>query len=277
MHIYWGAIVWRDMSARHAWCLSDLVARCRELGIGFTNGTIYGDSLVSRARSIAASEFYRSAADVLLTVDSDILFDPDQAIALCEKALAGHDIIGGVYMKRDEAPQPACPIPAELVMDENQPPVQTSYMGTGFTATARRVVEALVPLMPLCAQASDLPFYPLYQPLVVPDDRDGYLYLSEDWAFAHRARELGFKCWIDPTVRVGHLSTSVLTMEDMLRQPKPPATPMKLLFDGAQLTIQIPTEAVTTPPTQRELELADGGSSVNARAGSYALRMTEGS
>lgn len=268
MHIYWGAIVWRDMSARHAWCLSDLVSLCKDRGIGFTNGTMYGDSLVSRARSMAASNFYRSDADVLLTVDSDILFDAEQAVDMCSKAVAGYDILGAVYLKREERPTPACPLPDELIMDEGQEPVQTRYMGTGFTATARRVVEALVPLMPLCAQSSDEPFYPLYQPLIVPDDRDGYLYLSEDWAFAHRARELGFKCWIDPTVRVGHLSTTVLTMEDMLRQSKSPATPLKLRQVGEQIEVMVPSLATT-----QEALVRNDASTVNARAGSYALRM----
>lgn len=230
MHIYYGGIVWRDMSARHSQCLADLQLLCAERGIGFTNGTIYGDALVSRARSIAASIFYRSVADVLLTIDSDVLFEAEDAISICEKALNGRDIIGAVYMKRAEAPSIACelPIGAPIVMASDSEPMATRYMGTAFAATSRRVFEAMVPQLPLCHQDHAEPWYPFYQPLIVPDENAGYLYLSEDWAFANRAMSLGFQCWIDPSVRIGHLSTTVLTVEDMLRPPKPAPQVLRL-------------------------------------------------
>jgi hypothetical protein len=210
MHIYAGLMVWRDMSARHGQCLADLQLLCKERGIGFTNGTIYGDALVSRAQSVAASEFLRSDADVMWTCGSDTLFDPEDVISLCEKACNGHDIIGAVVMKRQENPTPACPIPdGGLIMDADQSPVEVRYMGTGFSATHRRVFEALEPHVPLCSQNTTTPFWPFYQPMIVPDAREGFLYLSEDWALAHRAKEFGFKCWIDPTIRVAHLSTAI--------------------------------------------------------------------
>lgn len=228
MHIYAGLMVWRDMSARHGECLTQLALLCKERGIELTNGTIYGDALVSRAQSVAASNFVRSDADVMWTCGSDTLFDPEDVIQLCEYACAGYDIIGAVVMKREENPTPACPIPGTLIMDYGQPPVEVSIMGTGFTATHRRVLEAMVPQMPLCAQSSLMPFWPFYQPCTIVDEKDGYLYLSEDWAMAHRAMALGFKCWIDPTIRVGHLSNTILTMENMLVPRKPEPQPMRL-------------------------------------------------
>ena len=162
MHIYAGLMVWRDMSARHGQCLADLQLLCRERGIGFTNGTIYGDALVSRAQSIAASEFLRSDADVMWTCGSDTLFDPEDVITLCQKAMDGHDIIGAVVMKRQDNPTPACPIPeGGLIMDADQSPVEVRYMGTGFSATHRRVFEALEPHIPLCSQnTASTPFWP---------------------------------------------------------------------------------------------------------------------
>jgi len=241
LHIYLGLMVWRDMSARHGDCLTRLFLLCRERGIQITNGTIYGDALVSRAQSVAASCFVRSDADVMLTIGSDTIFEPEDAIQLCEYACEGYDIIGAVVMKREENPIPACPIPGTLVMDSDQRPVEVSIMGTGFTATHRRVLDAMVPTMPLTAQTSPLPFWPFYMPAVIEDAKDGYLYLSEDWAMAHRAKKLGFKCWIDPTVRVGHLSTTMLTMEDMLRPRKAAAGPMRLVVteDGG-IDVEIP-------------------------------------
>lgn len=229
MHIYAGLMVWRDMSARHGQCLADLQLLCRERGIGFTNGTVYGDALVSRSQSIAASMFLRSDADVMWTCGSDTLFDAEDVISLCEKAMT-HDIIGAVVMKRSDNPSIACPLPPGewITMDSDSAPVETSFMGTGFSATHRRVFEKLVNDMPLCHQDHTEPWWPFYQPMVVEDEKAGYLYLSEDWALAHRAKDAGFRCWIDPSIRVGHLSTTVLTMEDILRPAKQDPMPMRL-------------------------------------------------
>lgn len=230
MHIYAGLMVWRDMSARHGQCLADLQLLCQERGIGFTNGTIYGDALVSRAQSIAASMFLRSDADVMWTCGSDTLFDPDDVIAMCQKACDGHDIIGAVVMKRAENPSIACPLPPGewITLDGDSAPVETSIMGTGFSATHRRVFEKLVDSMPLCHQDHAEPWWPFYMPMVVEDDKAGNLYLSEDWALAYRAKAAGFRCWIDPSVRVAHLSTTALTLEDLLRPGRAEPMPMRL-------------------------------------------------
>ncbi len=244
MHIYAGLMVWRDMSARHGQCLADLQLLCRERGIGFTNGTIYGDALVSRAQSIAASMFLRHPeADVMWTCGSDTVFEAEDVISMCEKALAGFDIIGALVMKRAESPSVASPIPPVwMTLDSAASPVETSYISSGFAAYSKAVFAALVKEMPLCHQDHAEPWWPFCQTLVVPDEKAGFLYLSEDWALAHRAREHGFRCWIDPSVRVGHLSTATLTLEDMLRTAKPEPQVMRVrAVEGGLIEVETQT------------------------------------
>lgn len=202
-------------------------------GIDFTDGTVVGDALISRARSIVASAFLRSDADVLLSIDSDIWFRPQDAIALCEKAV-GRGIIAALYMTRSLNTQPALMLPSRPVtLGPESKPVEVPFASTGFMAVERRVFEGLSGALPLCHQGwsdrgADTSFWPFYMPYTIPWEGDGHMYLSEDWAFCQRAKDAGYKVWLDPSIRLGHMGTAMFTLEDLIREPKPEARTMTL-------------------------------------------------
>lgn len=196
---------------------------------------IVGDALVDRARNIAASMFLRSDADVFLTIDADIWFRPEDALKLCEEAVE-YGIIGALYVTRAKHPQPALMLPqdkeVEFVAWAKPEPVP--FVSTGFLAVHRRVFDRLARRLPLCHKewtdrGEDTSFWPFYMPYVIPWQGDGNLYLSEDWAFCERAKESGFVCWLDPSIRLGHYGEVLLTMEDIVREPRTAPGPMKLL------------------------------------------------
>src|SRR3990167_3943027 len=109
---------------------------CYKRGIEVVDGVVRGDALIERSRSIAASHFLRSDCDVMLSIDSDIWFRPQDAIALCEKALAGHEIIGAIYSTRNLHSQPALMLidDKEVVFSPESQPEEARYIPTGFTA-----------------------------------------------------------------------------------------------------------------------------------------------
>ena len=47
-----------------------------------------------------------------------------------------------------------------------------------------------------------------------------WVYLSEDWAFCDRARKLGFKVWLDPSIFINHVGEYSWNLADAIRQPK---------------------------------------------------------
>ena len=234
MKVFLGSVVWREESVGHAQCMRQFARELDRRGIEFVDGTVVGDALVSRARSIVASTFLRSDCDVLLTIDSDIWFRPQDAISIAEKALA-YDIIGGLYMTRSLQTQPAMMLPDEpVVMAEGQEPVESKYLSTGFMAVHRSVFERLASTLPLCHQGwndrgQDTSFWPFYMPFTIPWEGDGHMYLSEDWAFCQRAKELGYRVWLDPSIRLGHYGSVMYTLEDLVRPPKPSPTPLALV------------------------------------------------
>lgn len=241
MKIFIGNVVWREETVAFSQSLRSLVRYLDEHHIEFTDGTVVGDALVSRARSIVASAFLRSDCDVLLTIDSDIWFRAQDAVKLCTKAM-DYGIIAGLYPTRSLTAQPAMMLPDDeaVIFDDAAEPAEVPYVSTGFEAVRRDVFETLATDLPHCHRGwedrgADTSFWPFYMPFTIPWEGDGHMYLSEDWAFCERAKQAGFKCYLDPSIRLGHMATVMLTLEDLVRADKPSPTPLRMLrsADGA--------------------------------------------
>lgn len=178
-----------------------------------------GDADIGRSRAIIATTWYRETADdVFLMVDADITFtraDADHVAELCRQ---GFDIVAGAYPVHNGEHLSLRCLPGQdsVSFGPDQPPLEVMYAATGFMAVHRRVIDALVEELPLCHAFESWSFYPLFQQPVIEDEYvGGWARLSEDWGFCQAARDLGFRVWLDPTVKLGHLSTfpvSVLNM-----------------------------------------------------------------
>ena len=234
MKIFLGSVTWRTEEVGYSQSMRLLHRELDRKRIEFTDATVVGDALVSRARSIAASAFLRSDCDVMLSIDSDIWFRPEDAIALCEKAIT-RGIIAALYMTRSLNIQPALMLSNRPVtFSPDAEPVEVPFSSTGFMAATRAVFETLSAELPLCHKGwsdrgADTSFWPFYMPYTIPWEGDGNLYLSEDWAFCQRAKDAGFKVWLDPSVRVGHIGSYMYTLEDLIREPRAKAQPMTLM------------------------------------------------
>ena len=77
-------------------CL-DLQGMCLQYGIEIRFSFLFNESLITRARNYLVDEFIRSDYTHLLFIDSDILFDPQDVLALLA---LDKDVIGGPYPKK---------------------------------------------------------------------------------------------------------------------------------------------------------------------------------
>lgn len=247
MRIYVGSIVYRTVEVPHYDSMIRFHKFCEEAGIEVIEGIVRGDALVERSRSIAASAFLRSDADVMLTIDSDIFFRPIDAVALCQKALE-KQIIGALYMTRNINTQPAMMLPeSPVVFAADSQPVQVPFISTGFMAVTKPPLEALTQTLPLCHRSwGESSFWPFYLPYVVEWPEDGHILLSEDWAFCQRAKDAGFDIWLDPSIRLAHHGDHAYTLEDLVRPPKIAPVPMRLHRDNeGNLSTTVLTEVKT--------------------------------
>ena len=248
MRIYYGEICYNAVNPAHHDAVISFALECVRRSIIVDRGVVNGDALVSRSRSIVASAFLRSEADVLLTIDSDIWFKAADAIKLCEDALE-YDFIAGLYLTRGLKKQSALllPLDTSVVFQDDSKPVEVRYISTGFMAVSRKGMEKTLEhsQLPHCHKGmshmgQDTSFWPLYMPFCIPDaGPEENLYLSEDWALCQRAKDAGFKMWLDPSIRLGHVGQEMYTMEDLLRNPKPEPRPIKLIQKEGQLVAYI--------------------------------------
>lgn len=189
-----------------------------------------GDALIDRSRSRVASYFMREREDdILFMVDDDQNFKAEDVIKVIEHVMDGMDICGGLVMLKK-------PVQAhgtyfdknimfkdgqEVVFKHDAKPVQVRFLGSGFMAIHRRVLQKMIEelVVPFC-HPNDLKFWPFFQPFPYKNENGDWVYLSEDWAFCKRAEDLGFKVWLDPSIFIQHYGEYGWDLADAVRPQK---------------------------------------------------------
>jgi len=171
-------------------------------GIPFSVETLPNCSLISLGRDIM---LFRALQDPnwthLLWIDADLRWKPQYVHSMI---LDDKDIVGGFYPKKG-LPIDFASSPAPGGADE-EGLFETIYVATGFMLTKRSVIETMVEHyreeLGFFYQGSDQ-YIDLFAPII--DKSTNRLYLTEDYAFCYRARELGFKCWMSKRFELPHL------------------------------------------------------------------------
>jgi hypothetical protein len=160
-------------------------------------------------------------------LDDDIIFYDPLQIKTMLNALSANfnmDILGAAYSIKDEE-NPVFAI--RTLEDQGTYPFGTTgglfeirYLSSGCMAIKREVLQKMVDTkrVHLC-NPKTLNFYPFFTPCEVYLN-DEWIYLSEDWAFCHRARELGYRVFCDSTVKLGHIGPKVYDWDDFFKPAK---------------------------------------------------------
>ena len=166
------------------------------------------DALIGRSRSRVATEFmFGDYGDVLLFVDTDIVFTPENVSTLLE---SGQDIIAGGYIMKD----------GKNFANRGWEPMKpdgeiydVEYVSTGFLAIARVALEQIQEKLDLPLLHSGWKGKECYPFFESGRDRTGRhdFYMSEDWDFCDKAREAGLRVYWHTGVLVGHLKQVILT------------------------------------------------------------------
>jgi hypothetical protein len=89
--------------------------------------------------------------------------------------------------------------------------IEAARLGMGCIAIRREVISRLVAVTQDCYAENGQAFWPFF----LPEIRQRR-YVGEDMAFCNRVRETGSHIWLDPQVRVAHLSSELpVTMANM--------------------------------------------------------------
>lgn len=177
-----------------------------------------GEAGIARARSVQASRWFRETNDdVFLMLDDDIVFAPEDANSIVDRCRAGYDVIAAAYPTGDASHLAIRTLgDSSLRFGPDEEPREMRHVATGFFAVHRRVIAAMVEVLPLCNSNTSWAFWPFFGFAVESDpEAGGYNNLSEDYYFCNRARALGFKVYLDMSIAVGHDVLSRLNVMNM--------------------------------------------------------------
>ena len=210
---------------------------------------LFNESLIPRARNYLVDEFLRAEEYThLMFIDADIHFDPNDVLTL---AALDKDIIGGPYPKKciawekvrnavatglaDEDPTVLEQYTGDYVFNpvENThkiqvaEPVDVLEIGTGFMLIKREVFDDFKEAYPQFTYtpdhnrsehfSGDREIHAYFDTVI---DSDAYLgeisgksnrYLSEDYFFCQFVRRLGYKIYLCPWMKLGHMGSYVFS------------------------------------------------------------------
>ena len=207
---------------------------CRARGVGLEVEMMGGEALITRGRSRLAAQFLsHPIATHILFVDADISFMPENVFRLLD---SDKDLIAAVCplkkidwekvrtaAKAGVADLQAAaigyvvrflPTPDKSVEVEDGL-ARVAYGGTGFLMIKRQAMQRIVDAHPeLRAKMGDMADDMAPEAVMVFDtmiEPETGQYLSEDYAFCRRWRDLGGEIWADFEARLTHVGHAAYT------------------------------------------------------------------
>ena len=171
--------------------------------LNFVVDTLSNESNVNRARNSCAAKFLAGDATHLMFVDADIQFRAEDIVKLVAH---DKDIVGGIYPQKT--------LPPKMVVNtldngaREGDLVEVGTLGTGFMLIKRSVFEQMIAqgaqkytdAIGLTSAENDNQ-YDFFNCTIDSQGR----YLTEDWSFCRRWRELGGTIWADTSIPLVHV------------------------------------------------------------------------
>lgn len=191
--------------------LMNLFPYALQNGMPFTLETLPNCSLISLGRSIMMNRALKDPNWThLLWIDADLRFEPQYIHSML---IDDQDIIGGFYPKKglpiDFASSPA---PGG---EDTDSLFETTFVATGFMMIKRKVITTMID-----HYREELRFYyqgsedgvHLFHPIIAKDMNN--LFLTEDYAFCKRARDIGFRCYMSKRFELPHIGVFEFSAEN---------------------------------------------------------------
>jgi hypothetical protein len=196
----------RSMEAEYVQSLTDTIAHLQKNGISYKYSTQYSSQVdAARESTIMGSTFLdifnnkpllgQATYDKIFWIDSDMSWTIDDFLKLY---LSDKDIISGLYVSHEGVPmfsplQKNSHIDTRFVFNENEI-FEISAAGFGFICIKNGIFESM-----------KRPWFETkFQFLESDDGRISLVPLGEDYSWCKSATELGYKIFLDPTVKLVH-------------------------------------------------------------------------
>lgn len=175
-----------------------------------------GCSAIDVARNDMLSEAIHEGMERMLFIDSDIGFDPADALRLLARP---EPVIAAIYPKkgmREMASIFADGVKEVLFGPDAPGPYPLKYAATGFLRIRVEALRQMIADLRLqhCNTHWGRGIWPFFQPMIVPHGPEKWHYLAEDWAFSHRLGQIGVTPLADTSIRLWHWGRYSFGWED---------------------------------------------------------------
>ena len=195
--------------------LADLAIVTGAYRIPFDTCFYMNESLITRARNYCVDSFLQTDAKHLMFVDADIGFVAQDILELLILQIQNseYEIIGGRYKKK--ALGAGYAFNSSIPIDEaSTEPVEVDGIGTGFMLIKREVFGKLDAAFPQFKYTTDDGVPPfdgkeIMQYFQAEIDPVSKRYLSEDYWFSRRCKEVGIRTWLCPWINLRHAGTYI--------------------------------------------------------------------
>ena len=198
-----------QLSATYMRSLLALADACAERGIQLDVEMGGGEALIARWRGAVFALYLTTPATHLLFIDADIAFPTEAVFRLLD---TGHDVVGGAYPKKAQAPGGQIDWEVDPLVGERLEPSglqEVASTGTGFLLVSRAAAQRMSHGHPeLRAKLGDLKGAVAPEAVMVFDnliEPHTGRYLADHQAFCRRWRILGGKVWTDFDLGLTHL------------------------------------------------------------------------
>ena len=198
------------LNIKTAFALAKLMPVALQHGVSMYLSHMSGCSIITMARNALVNEFLKTDAEELLFIDADVIVEPDDVMRLLAQS-ADRDILCGMYPRRASDKN----FFLDLYRDANDelvfdgPLLRVNRVGTGFMLIKRHVIEQLIAIHPEwnVENRSGDGYVSAVFDFAIKDGK----YVGEDYLFCDRARQAGFKVWVDVEICLPHVGVEEFT------------------------------------------------------------------
>jgi len=183
------------------------VVKARAWGLDWSLDTLVNESLIPRGRNaLVARALMNPLATHIFFLDADIGFEPENITTLLAEDV---DIIGGGYPKKS--------LPIDYVVNpassgsSDDSKAEVDRIGTGFLLLKRSVFDRIAAAMPELKYSDDCGLDASINQYLYAFFEAGLfghgVFMSEDWLFCNRWRQLGGKIYISKRFALTHVGS----------------------------------------------------------------------
>jgi hypothetical protein len=191
--------------------LGDIMLLAGQHGLPFGTAFIWNEAFITRARNHIADVFLKSPAEHLMFIDSDIGFNAQDVIELLILQIKNpeYNLIAAPYKKKALDAGYAFDYGGQTLTvnaaTRDKGPIEVRGTGNGFMMVHRSVFERFAEAYPhYCYTSDDGQPRAMMQFFQAEIDKVSNRYLSEDYWFQDRCRDIGIKTWLCPWMKLRH-------------------------------------------------------------------------